>query len=97
MMLFEPVKNRNKWRQVISDYTHDLWDVISRRCSDFSELETSFHALKKSLVYDSLMQELDIIETYANNKERTPEPDMADLYKQAEDAIINFHATLPRR
>ena len=59
------VNKRNRWIQVGLDYWHALWNVISRRCTDFAETESSFRAMRKQKVYDNLVQELDAIETYA--------------------------------
>ena len=91
------VKKRNKWIQVGPDYCLALWDVISRRCLDFAETEPSFRAMRKQKVYDNLVQELDAIETYANNPGRvgSADEDMTDLYSQVEDAIRQFCATPP--
>jgi len=54
------------------------------------ELEASFRAMKKQLVYDSLTQDLDNIECYANNKERgrmyaTKQKTPSAIFKQGND------------
>ncbi len=89
MLYHKPRGSPCSWREGVSQ---DLWDVLLRRCADFHNVELSLQAKRKQQLYNELMEGLDVIEAYANDPQRMPQPDMSNMYNQAEDAIKQFHA-----
>lgn len=89
----QPIGSPCFWREVVTDYSADLWSLLCRRCADFQLVELSLQAKRKQHLYTELMEGLDVIESYANDPQKMPQPDMSELFHQAEDAIRQFHAT----